>query len=133
MEKEKINSTQNSTEDLPKSLVEKYTVGKNVERPYSALDRCSRGLSREPDTLSKYNSNTYPGSSKNVTEKKDAKEDVAASCKNSREPSPDVSTKSNSFKGFGKKSLNGKSNSNSSEYIQIHFEYLNAINNCNLM
>ncbi|XP_034196243.2 uncharacterized protein LOC117611903 [Osmia lignaria lignaria] len=118
------------------SLLEKYSypAAKTSDRPASVLDRynraTSREKSREPEGVSRYGSNTYPGSglarsygNESRIEKKERADHPPVSYRglrpnsgrSSREPSPEVSVgKSNTFRMYPRASSYGRSGASSS-------------------
>ncbi|KAK1128225.1 hypothetical protein K0M31_002696 [Melipona bicolor] len=145
-DKGRLHPSRSSTEDAGvksplsssrSSLFEKYSfpATKTSERPASVLDRynraASREKSREPDGVSRYGSNTYPGSSLARTygnessriEKKERADHPPVSYRglrpnsgrSSREPSPEVNVgKSNSFRMYSRAPSYGRSSATSS-------------------
>ncbi|XP_050492764.1 serine/arginine repetitive matrix protein 2-like isoform X3 [Bombus huntii] len=144
-DKNRLHPSRSSTEDVGaksplsssrSSLFEKYSfpATKASERPASVLDRynraTSREKSREPDGVSRYGSNTYPGSSLARTygnesriEKKERSDHPPVSYRglrpnsgrSSREPSPEVNVgKSNSFRMYSRAPSYGRSSATSS-------------------
>ncbi|XP_026675581.1 serine/arginine repetitive matrix protein 2-like [Ceratina calcarata] len=156
-EKSKLHPSRSSTEDIGaksplsssrSSLFEKYSypAAKTSDRPGSVLDRynraASREKSREPDGVSRYGSNTYPGSglprthgNESRIEKKERADypPVAYrglrsnSGRSSREPSPEVNVgKTNSFRysrapSYGRSSANSSASESSSAPISSRF------------
>lgn len=147
-DKGRLHPSRSSTEDVGaksplsssrSSLFEKYSfpATKTSERPASVLDRynraTSREKSREPDVVSRYGSNTYPGSSlaraygnESRIEKKERADHPPVSYRglrpnsgrNSREPSPEINVgKSNSFRMYARAPSYGRSSATSSESI----------------
>lgn len=148
VEKSRLHPSRSSTEDVGaksplsssrSSLFEKYSfpATKTSERPTSVLDRynraTSREKSREADGVSRYGSNTYPGSNLPRTygnesriEKKERADHPPVSYRglrpnsgrSSREPSPEVNVgKSNSFRMYSRAPSYGRSSATSSEWI----------------
>lgn len=146
VEKSRLHPSRSSTEDVGaksplsssrSSLFEKYSfpATKTSERPTSVLDRynraTSREKSREADGVSRYGSNTYPGSNLPRTygnesriEKKERADHPPVSYRglrpnsgrSSREPSPEVNVgKSNSFRMYSRAPSYGRSSATSSE------------------
>ncbi|CAL7944711.1 unnamed protein product [Xylocopa violacea] len=144
-DRSRLHPSRSSTEDVGaksplsssrSSLYEKYSfpVAKPSDRPASVLDRynraTSREKSREPDGVSRYGSNTYPGSglprtygNESRIEKKERADHPPVSYRglrpnserSSREPSPEVSVgKSNSFRVYSRAPSYGRSSATSS-------------------
>ncbi|KOC69672.1 hypothetical protein WH47_07859 [Habropoda laboriosa] len=144
-EKSRLHPGRSSTEDVRaksplsssrSSLFEKYSfpAAKTSDRPASVLDRynraTSREKSREPDGVSRYGSNTYPGSglprtygNESRIEKKERADHPPVSYRglrpnsgrSSREPSPEVNVgKSNSFRVYSRAPSYGRSGATSS-------------------
>ncbi|CAK9805183.1 hypothetical protein ANTPLA_LOCUS4359 [Anthophora plagiata] len=144
-EKSRLHPGRSSTEDVRaksplsssrSSLFEKYSfpAAKTSDRPASVLDRynrtTSREKSREPDGVSRYGSNTYPGSglprtygNESRMEKKERADHPPVSYRglrpnsgrSSREPSPEVNVgKSNSFRVYSRAPSYGRSSATSS-------------------
>ncbi|XP_076388256.1 uncharacterized protein LOC100879222 isoform X1 [Megachile rotundata] len=144
-DKSRLHPGRSSTEDVRaksplsnsrSSLFEKYSfpAAKTSDRPASVLDRynraTSREKSREPEGVSRYGSNTYPGSglarsygNESRIEKKERADHPPVSYRglrpnsgrSSREPSPEVSVgKSNSFRMYPRASSYGRSGASSS-------------------
>ncbi|XP_015120760.1 uncharacterized protein LOC107043688 [Diachasma alloeum] len=132
-DKNRLNPGRTSSEDVRKSpipekiLFEKYSYPtKTTERPSSVLDKYNRSIAsrdkpREQEITQRYIANTYPGSGARCNydvgpaERKERTENssyksvraTGGTCRSSREPSPEVATKS--FRVYPRVSNYGRS------------------------
>ncbi|XP_063982677.1 uncharacterized protein Fhos isoform X2 [Diachasmimorpha longicaudata] len=145
-DKNRLNPGRTSLEDVRKSpipektLFEKYSYPtKTADRPSSVLDKYNRSIAsrdkpREQEITQRYIVNTYPGSGARCNydvgpaEKKERTENssyksvraTGGTCRSSREPSPEVATKS--FRVYPRVSNYGRSGS-STETTPIASRY----------